>query len=152
MKLKIFILSIVDFILITSLVFIFTQNVFAATAPAISNEEFENIVLLAKVISGEAGADWCSDEMRYGVGSVVVNRVEHEAFPNTYEEVIYQKGQYGCLDTEYFKEFPSEHCIAIAADIIISGNKYPVDVVYQSNEPLGSRTYKHIQNMYFGYI
>lgn len=139
------------FMLIVSLVI--TSPVYAnTTTPTITNEEFEDIVLLAKVIEGESGAEWCSDEMRYGVGSVVVNRVNHEAFPNTFEEVIFQEGQYGCLNTKYFKGTPSEHCIAIAADIIIGGNKYPPDVVYQSNQPLGSGTYKHVQNMYFGYI
>ena len=149
LKIKIIILGILDFILVTTLIFIFTQNAFAAS---LTNEEFDDIILLAKVIEGESGAGWCSDEMRYGVGSVVANRVEHEAFPDTYEEVIYQEGQYGCLNTQYFKATPSEHCIAIAADIIIAGNKYPSNVVYQSNRPLGSGTYKHIQNMYFGYI
>ncbi len=124
-----------------------------ANTSTITNEQFNDIMLLAKVINGEAGANWCSDEMRYGVGSVVANRVQHEAFPDTYKEVIYQSGQYGCLNTRYFKEVPPEHCVAIAADIIIGGNnKYPPDVVYQSNQPLGSGTYEHIQNMYFGYI
>lgn len=150
MKLKIFLLGILDIILIT--LFIFCLFNLKAYASPVTNEQFDDIVLLAKVINGEAGAEWCSDEMRYGVGSVVANRVDSDVFPDTYEEVIYQEGQYGCLDTKYFKEFPSEHCIAIAADIIIKGNKYPPDVVYQSNQPLGSGTYKHIQNMYFSYI
>ena len=130
----------------------FNLKAYASPVTTVTNEQFDDIILLAKVINGEAGAEWCSDEMRYGVGSVVANRVASDEFPDTYEEVIYQEGQYGCLHTSYFKQFPPEHCIAIAADIIIEGNKYPPDVVYQSNEPLGSRTYRHIQNMYFGYI
>jgi spore germination cell wall hydrolase CwlJ-like protein len=142
-------MNLLKVLLLTILSLFITTSVYARP---VTNEEFEDIILLAKVISGESGADWCTDEMRYGVGSVVANRVQSDEFPDTYEKVIYQSGQYGCTDTKYFKQFPSEHCIAIAADIIINGNEYPEDVLYQSNEPLGHGVYKHIQNMYFCYV
>lgn len=148
MRIKILLLGIIDLILITLLVLIFSKSAFASP---VTNEEFEDIVLLAKVISGEAGADWCSDEMRYGVGSVIINRLNHEEFPDTMEEVIYQEGQYGCLHTKEFKDCPTEHCIGIASELYLYGSKYPANVVYQSNQPLGSGTYRHIQNMYFSY-
>ena len=52
------------------------------------------VYMLAHLIGGEAGADWCTDELQLMVGSVVLNRMASDRFPNTMEEVIFQKGQY----------------------------------------------------------
>lgn len=110
----------------------------------------EDVDLLACVINGEAGADYCSEDMRYNVGSVVVNRLNHPEFPKTLKEVIYQEGQYGCINSKYF--IPDKHCRRIAIDILINGSRLPKDVVFQSTEPLGSLIYVKEQNMYFCYI
>ena len=110
----------------------------------------EDINLLACVIHGESGADYCSDTMRYYVGSVVINRVNCGQFPNTIKEVIYQEGQYGCVDGKYFKA--NEECLQIARDLLINGSCLPSDVVYQSNTKLGHGVYVKEQNMYFCYI
>ena len=61
-------------------------------APVIDEAEHE---MLACVIYQEAGGDEASDETRYMVGDVVLNRVADERFPNTIEEVLTQKQQYG---------------------------------------------------------
>jgi hypothetical protein len=52
---------------------------------------------LALVIYQEAGSDACSDETRYMVGTVALNRVADERFPDTLEEVLLQERQYGRL-------------------------------------------------------
>ena len=132
---------------------IFTTPVFAGTSyepPYNSRIKEEDVELLACVISGESGADYCSEEMRYDVGSVVVNRMNHKEFPDTLEEVVYQAGQYGCIDSKYFE--PEPHCKEIAMDILMNGSRLPEDVVYQSTEPLGHGVYVKEQNMYFCYI
>ena len=65
-----------------------------ATEPPYTSDELE---MMALVIYQEAGSDACSDETRLMVGTVVMNRVEDERFPNTIYEVLTQKRQYGLL-------------------------------------------------------
>ena len=135
--------------------FIFSASIAMAqpihySPPYSSTVSQKDIDLLACVIHGESGADYCSNEMRYYVGSVVVNRMNCEAFPDTLEEVVYQEGQYGCVDGKHFRA--DERCRAIAQDILVNGCKLPRDVVYQSNAKLGHGVYVKEQNMYFCYI
>lgn len=61
-------------------------------APAIDEEEHE---MLACVIYQEAGGDAASDETRYMVGDVVLNRIADERFPDSMYEVLTQERQYG---------------------------------------------------------
>lgn len=56
--------------------------------------EVSDIEILAHLINGEAGADWCSDTTRYYVGSVVLNRVNSNEFPDSIYGVVFQSGQY----------------------------------------------------------
>ena len=53
------------------------------------------VEMLACVIYCEAGADYISDDTRRMVGDVVLNRVEDPRFPDTIEEVLTQRAQYG---------------------------------------------------------
>jgi spore germination cell wall hydrolase CwlJ-like protein len=57
----------------------------------------DELEALALVIYQEAGSDACSDATRYMVGTVVLNRVASDRFPNTIEEVLLQERQYGRL-------------------------------------------------------
>ena len=88
--------------------------------------------------------------MRYYVGSVVLNRIGHEKFPNTMQEVVYQPGQYGCVGGKYFHS--DERCRNIARDLLMNGSRLPADVVYQSNAKLGHGVYIKEQNMYFCWV
>lgn len=54
-----------------------------------------DVELLAIIIYAEAGADYIADETRYMVGDVVLNRVADSRYPDSIEEVLTQKSQYG---------------------------------------------------------
>ena len=101
---------------------------------------------LSHVIQAEAG--YCEWEMMAGVGSVVLNRVEHEAFPDTVYEVIHQPGQYSCVDNGTFYTEPTEVAKEVADYLLRNGSDYPVEVVYQANFPQGSGTYKTLSTSY----
>ena len=115
-------------------------------APAYTEEELE---MLALVIYQEAGGDACSDDTRLKVGTVVMNRVADERswLPNTIEEVLLQKGQYGRLHLTGLvwperAELPQEaHAVARAyecAKRILSGERHlPADVIFQSEYIMG---------------
>lgn len=127
-----------------------TVNVAAAQPIAEPNEN--DLYILAHLINGEAGADWCSDNMMYGVGSVVLNRVSHELFPDSIEEVVFQEGQYACTwDGNYDKE-PCERAWTIAELLLKNGSVLPENVIFQANFEQGDGTFLKEQNMYFCYI
>lgn len=107
--------------------------------------------LLAHLINGEAGATYCSDTMRYYVGSVVLNRMQHELFPDTIENVIYDDGQYACTWDGNFDKEPTEKCYEVSRDLLINGSRLPKNVIYQAGFEQGSGVYFKEQNMYFCY-
>lgn len=114
------------------------------TEPTYKQEDLE---LLALVIYQEAGADYCSDETRLMVGTVVMNRISDPRFPDAMYEVVTQKGAYGKLHwtgpvwpTRASK--PEEaHAVARAytiAERILQGERpLPEDVVFQSEYIMG---------------
>lgn len=107
------------------------------------------VYMLAHLIGGEAGADWCTDELQLMVGSVVLNRMASDRFPNTMEEVIFQKGQYSVTWNGAYEQEPTERTVANAKYLLLNGPTIPSDVLFQANFPQG-RTYKLVQGVYFG--
>lgn len=121
-----------------------------------TNEELE---MLALVIYQEAGSDSCSDETRLMVGQVVLNRVADDRYPNTIEEVITQKAQYGRLywtglvwperashETEKEAVERAYKC----AEMVLNGEKLlPDDVIYQSEHIQGKEIVAHSDGFYF---
>ena len=57
----------------------------------------DELEMLAIVIYQEAGGNGSCDDCRRYVADIVLNRVADERFPNTIEEVLTQKNQYGKL-------------------------------------------------------
>lgn len=125
-----------------------TVETVVETEPEVNEEELE---LLAHLINAEAGCDWCTDTMMYYTGSVVLNRVDSDRFPDTLESVIYQNGQYQCTWDGNFEKTPTERAYLIARDLLISGSIIPSNVVYQAQFSQGSGIYAIEQNMYFCY-
>ncbi len=110
------------------------------------------IYLLARIIHGESGANWCSDQMQLYVGSVFLNRVADEDFPNTFEEVAFQDNgkQYSCTRKGGgYWETPTERDFATATYLMENGSQLDPDYVWQSNFKQGTGIIK-VQNMYFG--
>ena len=108
--------------------------------------------LLASLIFAEVGCIE-DDECLYACGSVVLNRVRAEDFPDTIRGVIYQDNplQYACtVDGNLYQE-PSRRCIRIAKDLLVNGSTLPEDVIYQAEFVQGSGIYKQYENMYFCY-
>ena len=128
-----------------------SYNEYKVETETISVNEYE-LSLMAHLLMGECGATYLDDEMLYLTGAVVLNRVQSKYFPNSIEEVIYQKGQYQCVvlkDSGFYKE-PTERCWRIAEELLIKGYDIPGDVLYQA-EFIQGKVYKKVQNMYFCY-
>lgn len=104
-----------------------------------------DIWYLSRVIQAESG--YCQREMMEGVGSVVLNRVESDLFPNSIPEVIQQPGQYSTLSW-LSSQTPTEEVMEVTIDLLENGSKYPEDVLYQANFVQGSGVYKTLSTSY----
>ena len=105
----------------------------------------DDLWYLSRVIQAEAG--YCSTEMMEGVGSVVLNRVASDRFPDTIPEVVEQPGQYSTA-AYLASQDPTKEALSVAVDLLEHGSKYPADIVWQANFPQGSYTYMTISTSY----
>lgn len=115
----------------------------------VSMEHEDDVNMLAHLIFSECGSNWCTEEMQYLTGSVVINRVNSEDYPNTIEDVINQKGQYSCSSYYLQKDFDNDTIWEIAKELIVFGTDTPANLVYQSQFKQGKEIYKHIGNQYY---
>ena len=135
----------ISFVLVFLLIGIIAW-MFAATVQAAYEDD---LYILSHVITGEA--EGCSRDMKLSVGSVVLNRVSDDRFPDTIAEVVFQPGQYACTwDGNYYRE-PSQDTIDIAAELLEDGAVIDESVVWQAEFPQGVGVYDIIGNMYFCY-
>lgn len=105
----------------------------------------EDVWYLSRVIQAESG--YCQTEMMEGVGSVVLNRVESDLFPDSIREVIEQPGQYSTLSW-LSQQTPTDEVMEVTYDLLDNGSKYPEDVIYQANFVQGSGIYKTLSTSY----
>lgn len=128
-------------------------------APDGTDEYYRDLWMLACVIYKEAGGDACTDTTRLGVGTVVVNRVSHESFPDTIEEVLLQPGQYNTFSWDgivwpYRADSEVEHHAVYrafsCAERILNGERaFDESVIWQSGVPQGAETVLYQDGIYF---
>ena len=119
----------------------------------------EDLELLALVIYQEAGGNNYSDETRLMVGSVVMNRVKDNRFPNTIYDVLMQKGQYGLLHwtgpvwpataSHETEALAVERAYAIAERILLGERALPEDVLWQAEFVQGTEVVAFQDGNYF---
>ena len=105
----------------------------------------DDVWYLSRVIQAESG--YCQREMMEGVGSVVLNRVADDRFPNSIPEVIQQPGQYSTLSW-LSSQTPTDEVMDVTIDLLENGSKFPPEVVWQANFPQGSGTYQTLSTSY----
>lgn len=96
---------------------------------SISTFDYDDLMLLAKIVQNEAGCDFCTDEHQRAVASVVINRVNDARFPDTIYGVISQGWngecplQYNVGGIERFNSLkPSERALANAQYVLEHGS------------------------------
>jgi uncharacterized protein (DUF1800 family) len=123
------------------------ENIFfAERIPTYTEEDLE---ILTRVLTGECQTGtW---ELQIAVGSVVLNRVAHEAYPNTIKGVVFQRGQYACTwDGNYYRT-PTELNREAARWLLTYGSQLPTNVVYQAQFRQGRGVWKRIGSEIFCY-
>lgn len=119
--------------------------------PAYSEDD---LYRMSHLIYGEAGN--CSREMMEAVGSVVLNRVSDDRFPDTLADVIFQPGQYACTWDGNYDLTPSEEAVEVARFLLEEGSQLDCSVVWQAEFVQGEGIYKTVTSpwgsiMYFCY-
>ena len=97
--------------------------------------------LLSRLIYAEAGCTWIPDWVQRMVGSVVLNRVESQYYPDTIREVIYQPGQYAPTWDGSLQKTPDARTIENARYLLEHGSICPENVVGQNSIITGSGVY-----------
>lgn len=106
-----------------------------AKQPEITEEMYNLIYYVSKVIHGEAGI--CDNTEKYWVATIFMNRLERSDFPNNPEEVL--KRGYACYkDHNWNYEEPTQAEKDIAYDVVVNGVRIcDITVVYQSKSVEG---------------
>ena len=135
-----------------------------ATEYAVLQEELpiysaEDLEALALVIYQEAGGDDCSDETRLMVGTVVLNRVADDRYPDTIAEVATEYKQYGRLYwtglkwPERASKAEEAHAVKRAYDCatqLLDGHRaLPEDVIFQAEFAQGIEVVAQQDGFYF---
>lgn len=105
---------------------ILSSLILTTSAYGYTNDDY---VALAHIIMGEAeGCDW---ETKLAIGSVVLNRVVNEEFPDNIEGVIWQEGQYApTWDGRYWLE-PTDECWEAAEYLLTFGSQIDSGILFQ---------------------
>lgn len=110
----------------------------------------EDLYVLSHIISAEAGN--CSEDMMLSVGSVVLNRVADDRFPDTIYEVVFQEGQYSpTWNGAYYAE-PTEKACEVAEKLLEEGSVIDQSVVWQAEFPQGEDVYDKIPIPWGGFM
>lgn len=135
-----------------------------ATEYAVIQEELpvysaEDLEALALIIYQEAGGDNCSDETRLMVGTVVLNRVADERYPDTIAAVATEYKQYGRLYwtglvwPERASKAEEAHAVKRAYDCatqLLDGYRaLPKDVIFQAEFAQGTEVVAQQDGFYF---
>ena len=88
------------------------------------------VELLARVISAEARGEPYAGQV--AVGAVILNRVEHPAFPATIAGVVYQPGAFTCMDDGQINQPVAESSIRAAREAL-SGSDPSGGAIYYFN-------------------
>ncbi len=115
--------------------------------------DYDELRLLSKLITWEAGSVWLTDELRLGVGEVVLNRVASPEFPNTLKEVVFQEGQYAGTDTYDFQVAlqPTRPCAEAALRLLLGERILAPQVVFEGHAVQG-KVHSVFRDMHYGSI
>ena len=99
---------------------------------------YDELELLSRLIFASAGERLYSEEYRLCVGEMVLNRVASPEFPDTLSEVVFQRGQFPCVDEPEFADLrPSRACAEAALRLLLGERRLAPQVVYQSSWQIG---------------
>lgn len=104
-----------------------------------STLDMESVVLLAKVINSESHGESFTDKLL--VGSVVLNRMESQSFPETMWGVVYQPFQFSGIRSKYFRftnKTKYDVQSILAAQMLLRHGSFDKTIMYFLNPKISS--------------
>lgn len=108
----------------------------------------DDLYCLAHIINAECGDDNCSHEQRIATGSVVLNRVAADDFPDTVRGVVFDPGQYSPTWNGSFEKEPSQDSWDTAEFLLENGSQIPEDCIWQAEFKQGSGEWDRFKTIY----
>ena len=99
--------------------------------------DFDQLYLLSRLIHFKYGHYRYSNELRMCAGEVMLNRMASPEYPDTLEEVIFQKGIEEEVDEEAFAlcVSPSKDCVKAASRLLQGERMLEPEVVLEKHYP-----------------
>lgn len=95
----------------------------------------EEISLIARVVHEESKGE--PFEGKVGVASVILNRLDHPAFPKSVEAVIFQRNAFSCVRQGKIKSDPDSETFR-AVDEALKGSDPTMEALYFYNPKIAS--------------
>src|SRR5690606_37708226 len=92
---------------------------------------------LSRIVSAEAKGE--SEKGQIAVANVVLNRVEHEDYPDTIREVVFQKNQFSPVKNKSIYEEPTEDAIASSIKALEGERIVNENVLFFYNPKIASK-------------
>lgn len=127
---------------------------YKAAAVGLSEEEFN---LLARVVEAESDRSWCEDGTTYGrtlIASVIFNRVNSDAWPNTVTGVLTQSGQFSTVSNGWcsISSTKASEWAIVEAYYGLLDDYIPSDLIYFNCIGYNNgRPYDYVGGNYFMY-
>lgn len=100
--------------------------------------DFDELLLLSRLIQAQAGEPRFCDELRMSVGQVALNRVASPEYPDSLEEVVYQRGQYSfTLEPEFGEMLPQRASTRAALRLLSGEQVLAPQVLFQAPYRMG---------------
>lgn len=125
-----------------------TQTEVETETEAVTAYTEQDLYCLSHIINAQAGDGNCPHQLRIAVGSVVLNRVADDDYPDTIEGVVFDPGQYEPTWNGAYYQQPSEDSVEVAKMLLEQGTQIPENCVFQAEFPQGSGTWQPYETIY----
>ena len=97
---------------------------------------FDELYSLSRAICCRFGGGHYSDELRFCMGELLLNRVEADTYPDTLEEVIENAAEEGLFDTNRYENCtnPDFSSASVAIRLLMGERMMEESVLYMSSE------------------
>jgi hypothetical protein len=101
--------------------------------------DYDELMLLAGFLTRETDSPWLTDELRFGLGEVALNRVASPEYPDSLGEVLSQLSLCSDPGDTVSREIPapSRRCLELALRLLLGERRLEPRVISLSPRPSG---------------
>lgn len=113
--------------------------------------DYDELVLLAGFLARETDSRWLTDELRFGLGEVMLNRVASPEFPDSLEEVLrqYEQEPEDGLSSSWEDPESGRVCTELALRLLLGERRMNPRVVYLGPRAVG-KIHSRFRDLHYG--